>query len=228
VARRKAGCFRETPPSPPAPGPAPTFGRALYLMPAPAAVGPRSMARAAAAPAQAAMAGLLLASARLGSARRPAPPLRAPGRCGKAETLRGFPDAPVSGCCSRGGESRARKAVPKSPASSEGTLWPGASLWETKPEKAVFDQRQPPAGSWRARQHSRTQRFLGQSFMYPRSCPFSGDNNSHGTKPRCEEGTSAPGTSLLSPKTPGMLRGCQRKIFPFSQPATCSQLGCSA
>lgn len=42
------------------------------------------------------MAWLLLASARLGSARCPAPPLPAPGRCGKAETPRRSPDAPAS------------------------------------------------------------------------------------------------------------------------------------
>lgn len=35
----------------------------------------------------------------------------------------------------------------------------------------------------------------------------------------------APGTSPLFPKTFGMLRGCQSKIFPLSQPETCSRLG---
>lgn len=62
--------------------------------------------------AQAAMAWLLLASARLGSARCPAPPLRAPGRCAKAETPRGSPDAPPSHLTGVRGEIK-DNAVPK-------------------------------------------------------------------------------------------------------------------
>lgn len=126
--------LQESPAAPPAPAAALTCSWALYRMPAPASAGPCDMARAAAAPAQAAMARLLLASARLGSARCPAPPLRAPGRCGNPETPRGSPTAPVASC---GFAGRLRKTTcPKSraqkpragSASPEETLLPRALL----------------------------------------------------------------------------------------------------